>query len=796
MITDDVIDAFIKCKYKAFLKYNDKYGSKTDFEILERELLTAYKSKFYENLYSKISEDLILWKVTINGNQEFKEANYALDAALKLNDFAIRFDAIEIFPEKSLPKHISCTPISIFPKEKISKLDKLSFAAKCKILNQLSGIHIEFARIIYGHNLKSTRINLQNYTKEINNILRELKKTVYSEDAPHLYQINHCKFCEFHMQCRNNLIEKDDLSLLGGIGNNETQKINLRGIFTIHQYSYTFKPRRRKKVSKIPQRFEYALKALALRENQTYIQEIPKLPDRNVEIYMDFEGLPDENFIYLIGLLIKEGETVKQYSFWADSKQGEERIFQQLFELLSSFKNFAIYHYGSYEIRSLNRVNKELNNVFEQNINFIIEKFVNILSFFSSTIYPPTYTNGLKDIAGFLDFKWSDKNASGIQSIVWRKRWELSGDPGYKSKVLQYNIDDCFALRITKEWIANIKRNIENDEKVNLAKVDDIKIENVKDFGTPEYQTPDFAKIGKYAYFDYQRSKIYLRTNKNIKKAIKKKEKADKFVNRIDKTIKICPKECTNCGHIQFDELKKFEKIVIDLKFIKNGIKRWVVKYIGGKFICLNCKTKITPKNFKGIPKYEHNLVAWSINQYISYRVGLNKVSKILLESFNIYIPEVYMYQFKENLSNKYFNTFIEIKKKILSGALVHIDETAVKIRNFSSGYVWVFTNMDSVLYLFRPNREADFLKDLLEGFKGVLISDFYAGYDSIPCPQQKCLIHLIRDLNNDLLKNQLNFEYKNIVIIFGEMLRKIIDTVDKYGLKKRHLNKHKKHAN
>ena len=100
---------------------------------------------------------------------------------------------------------------------------------------------------------------------------------------------------------------------------------------------------------------------------------------------------------------------------------------------------------------------------------------------------------------------------------------------------------------------------------------------------------------------------------------------------------------------------------------------------------------------------------------------------------------------------------------------------------------------MDSVLYMFKPNREADFLKDLLKGFEGILITDFYTGYDSLPCLQQKCLIHLIRDLNNDLLKNQLDLEFKNIVSEFGKLLRTIVETIDKYGLKKAHLNKHLK---
>jgi hypothetical protein len=49
---------------------------------------------------------------------------------------------------------------------------------------------------------------------------------------------------------------------------------------------------------------------------------------------------------------------------------------------------------------------------------------------------------------------------------------------------------------------------------------------------------------------------------------------------------------------------------------------------------------------------------------------------------------------------------------------------------------------------MYRPTREGDFLHDLLKNFKGVLVTDFYAAYDSLECPQQKCLIHLMRDMN------------------------------------------------
>jgi hypothetical protein len=100
---------------------------------------------------------------------------------------------------------------------------------------------------------------------------------------------------------------------------------------------------------------------------------------------------------------------------------------------------------------------------------------------------------------------------------------------------------------------------------------------------------------------------------------------------------------------------------------------------------------------------------------------------------------------------------------------------------------------MDRVYYFYRPSREGDFLEQMLGPFDGTLISDFFTAYDSLPCRQQKCLAHLIRDIDDDLLHNPLDTELKTLASEFGGLLKSIIITVDKFGLKRRHLHKHKK---
>ena len=338
---------------------------------------------------------------------------------------------------------------------------------------------------------------------------------------------------------------------------------------------------------------------------------------------------------------------------------------------------------------------------------------------------------------------------------------------------------------------------VEQGNSNQFAKVDDMKIESpyAYHFGDTDFALTDFEKINKYAYFDYQRNKVFLKTEPSIKKAVKKVCK--RRTNKIDKIIQLWPDRCPKCNNNKLINSYKSKRRIADLKFMANGVKKWNIEIRGGKFQCNRCGHVFVPKEFQAhklTDKHGHNLMSWAMNQHITYRIGISNLPDMIRELFHINLSYWAVYGFKERLAKEYANTLEEIKQNIIRGTLLHADETQVKkIAEYKTGYVWVFTNMDSVFYLLKPTREADFLKDLLDGFHGVLVSDYYPGYDSLPCPQQKCLVHLIRDLNDDLLHHQLDTEYKHVVKNFGALLRKIMETVNTYGLKKRHLHKHQR---
>ena len=106
---------------------------------------------------------------------------------------------------------------------------------------------------------------------------------------------------------------------------------------------------------------------------------------------------------------------------------------------------------------------------------------------------------------------------------------------------------------------------------------------------------------------------------------------------------------------------------------------------------------------------------------------------------------------------------------------------------------MWVFTDGEHVVFRITETREAAVVREFLSDYQGILVSDFYAGYDAILCQQQKCWVHLIRDLNDDLWKAPFDCELESFIAEVRALLVPILSAADRYGLKRRHFNKYKK---
>ena len=96
---------------------------------------------------------------------------------------------------------------------------------------------------------------------------------------------------------------------------------------------------------------------------------------------------------------------------------------------------------------------------------------INLLTFIYAHVYFPTYSNGLKEIAGFIGFQWSGQISSGIETIIWRRRWEESGDHLVKQTIIDYNRQDCESLELVTKKLIDLHSATSSDGRPSQREV-------------------------------------------------------------------------------------------------------------------------------------------------------------------------------------------------------------------------------------------------------------------------------------------------------------------------------------
>jgi transposase len=88
-----------------------------------------------------------------------------------------------------------------------------------------------------------------------------------------------------------------------------------------------------------------------------------------------------------------------------------------------------------------------------------------------------------------------------------------------------------------------------------------------------------------------------------------------------------------------------------------------------------------------------------------------------------------------------------ELLERLRNSAVVQGDETGWRI-NGQLAWAWCFRDPVLALFLIDRHRSHDVIARVLgPSFAGTLVSDFYAAYNGLDCPKQRCLVHLLREL-------------------------------------------------
>ncbi len=726
-------------------------------------------------------------------------ASAIIDAEIVVGDLAAQIHVLLLRATRQAKVRREYEPHLFIGTHEVNNEDKLRLALMGKIVADSTNCPCS-GGVIVTPDGKSQRVALAPIASQLNQILGVLRPWLASlPDEPPIILNDHCPICPFRTQCLRKAEQEDNLTLLDRMTPKLLQKYHKKGIFTINQLSYLFRPRKtRRRGAHASTAFSFELQTLALRTRKIYLHQTPSVPSHDVELFLDIEGFPDRDFQYLIGVVVCRGPEVACHSFWADSPDDEADIFQSLLAIVREYATAPIYHYGSYERKALDQATIKHGLELAQ----VQERLVNVNPLIYGKVYFPCRSNSLKALGNFVGATWSNAAASGLNSIAWRLEWEATNETRLQDRIVAYNLDDCHALRRLVSELRSLGEAAALRLDVDFS---DRPKQHSTHTGTAIHDS--LEGILESAHAEYNKNRIGIgrrimssTTGRKGPGALKGHIGYKRIIpSKANKTLQVrrrvkCPVSKT---HILVATSELAQYTVVDIAFSKGGCRKTVTKLVGRYSFCPRCNRRLPPPSFRKQNGFlfGHCFRAWAVYQRISLRLPYHVICQVIDDQFQEYVTPASIVKFVSAVSEQYESTERKLLRRILSSPFIHVDETKLSIQG-TTHYVWVLTDGSHVAFKLTETREATLLRSMLDDYAGVLVTDFYAGYDAFQCRQQKCLVHLIRDLNDDLWKNPFNQELEEFVGSVKELLVPVIDDVHRFGLKRHFLRKHERSVN
>jgi predicted RecB family nuclease len=560
-ITRDTIEAYLNCKYKGHLKLTGESGTISDYEAMATAARASSREQVLSRLAARFDEGTADRGATICAALLQQGAPFLLDASLEGDGLSLRLDALKRMDGAAsrVGDHYYL-PVLHVHGDKVGLREKTLLALGGLALAGAQGLRPAVGLVARGSEARLGRVELDaKLYRKAEQVLEELGRLQAGGEPPRLALNGHCQVCEFRQQCHARAAKDDDLSLMGGMAEKEIKKYAKRGVFTVTQLSFTFRARRGRPPGQQKRVHQHALQALAIREKKVHILGTPELPTSQTRIYFDIEGDPDRGFDYLLGLVVVADGVEQRHSFWADSPAEEPSILRQFLDLVDRHPDAWLYTYGSYEAAFLRRAGKAAG--LEEEVKRVLARSFNVLSVIHQHVYFPVYSNGLKDIGSYLGFAWSESDASGVQSVVWRRRWEETGSAELKEKLTTYNIEDCAALRKVSEFLyatcaghpgAGVMTSYEGHEVTRVGEA--AAGGRMHGWNEAIHGVPEFEYVHDRASFDYLKDRICIRSGKPFKEdSARKRAKKWRKNRRVNREVEISSASCPSCGGIELD---------------------------------------------------------------------------------------------------------------------------------------------------------------------------------------------------------------------------------------------------
>lgn len=280
-----------------------------------------------------------------------------------------------------------------------------------------------------------------------------------------------CDECVWFEACDRELREREDVTLVAGVGHTAQARLWQIGVKTISQLAEADTPLLVTVKGIGPASAEkWTRQARVQKSANAEVRQAWSPPRVAYEVSYDIEDFIFDSSVYLHGLLVRPagaipfGTLTHAATDWgrydaicATAGEAQESLWRRFLarvEEIDALDDYAVYVYSSHEQTHLTKLRARHGS--SASLDRFTSRFVDLYEIVRNHFVFPTEGTSLKDIAKFCGFSWRDRDPGGSQSIAW---WAFylknpADNAHLRARVIAYNEDDVRASLAVRDWMA------------------------------------------------------------------------------------------------------------------------------------------------------------------------------------------------------------------------------------------------------------------------------------------------------------------------------------------------------
>ncbi len=480
VITDRLLRSWVRCRRKAWL---DRYGAQ------EQRLWTPHRTLQLD--HQQRSFVAFMPQKPGRGIGACITGKHGV-IGLRLKGLGPSGQLLESHPSlleriqgKSIWGDFSYRPVLGRQGRRVTREHRLSLAINGLLLEHLQGAKVSEGLAICKTKTHLTieHINLEKdrIQKELKDSLHKLEEDLRFKDPPPITSDRRkCVICSWRGVCNAEAIAEGHLSEVCGIGASRRKILHELGINSLDSLA-GFDPETLKKSLRVygEQHSDIAHQIISQAKAQKNgnierldpTKALPELIKAPGVLIYDIESDPDAREDFLHGFVRVE----KKLSGGWDLKGAKYHPILLLFEhrekyswerikcKMKKYQNWPILHYGETEVLSIYKMAERQGESKEQ-LKLLQNRFIDIHARLRKHWRIPLNSYGLKSVAQWSGFKWSQPGADGAKALLWWRQWRDAEHQSWSRSnslrwILQYNQDDCLATWKVAEWLFEQDQN-------------------------------------------------------------------------------------------------------------------------------------------------------------------------------------------------------------------------------------------------------------------------------------------------------------------------------------------------